>query len=187
MSDYNTEIFKANLSDRNEIPQRMWTYDPHSCLRPNTEFDLPIICQVHYPNIGQRFSSQGVEFDTFQKCCPNTNSPHQINQWVQINTCELLVCFTDNETLAKGFDQCIYETAETKKEMINNTTSNTNGSYYGDHSFYSGRCEWIDFDNLKKGIRNVEDLDSSAPAKGLLLRLLLTTTLMAVLLGPAIG
>ncbi|KAI0506838.1 hypothetical protein F5B22DRAFT_432460 [Xylaria bambusicola] len=175
---FNSEIIKANLSDETHVIQRSWATMADGCLRPNTEFTIPIMCQLLHPatHKASPVASGGVEYDTFETCCPNTNYPAQRNHWALVNRCRLQVCFTDNETLAMEFDECVYKTSTAKLNVTKLADS------------YRGRCEWIDFDSLKKGVRDVEEIDNSAPAPPRLLSwVLLIVALTSFVLGPSIS
>lgn len=53
--------------------------------------------------------------------------------------------------MARGFDQCVKDTTVTAIEK-----AKTAGTLNGNDtvaSMYYGRCEWIDYDRLKKGIQ----------------------------------
>ncbi|KAJ3567874.1 hypothetical protein NPX13_g6620 [Xylaria arbuscula] len=178
LTSFNDEIFTPDLSDKQDQPQHDWVWDRNSCFRPNTESGLTVICQVERPSDPYRLASQSVEYDTFEKCCPDTHGfADYENQWIRINTCEMQVCFTNNETLAQVFDQCIYETSAAKL----NTTKLDKA--------YRGRCEWVDYDSLKRGIRSVYDAytpDNPAPKQRVISWVVLSTTLAAAILGSVI-
>ena len=57
--------------------------------------------------------------------------------------CMTPVCYTNDEALARGFDTCVRDIAKEKKKE----------SEVG-RAPYSGRCEWIDYDELQKPLRS---------------------------------
>ncbi|KAI1121555.1 hypothetical protein F5Y10DRAFT_256134 [Nemania abortiva] len=174
MVDFNTQIVTVNLTDQLEL-QRNWAWNPEGCVRPNTEFDIPILCQVQRHYNGTTLPSLGVEYDTFENCCPVDPTSGQKNQWITIIPCNQQFCFTTDEQLATGFDKCIYNAASDKLSS-SNATNATNHAY-------RGRCEWINYDSLKKGIREPEDITNAAPTQRLLSWVLIATTLAAAVLG----
>ncbi|KAI0814492.1 hypothetical protein GGR55DRAFT_434637 [Xylaria sp. FL0064] len=167
MVNFNTAIVTVNLSEPLEL-QRNWAWNADSCVRPNTEFDIPILCQVHRAENGTSLPSLGVEYDAFEKCCPVLADYTHKNQWISIIPCRQQFCFTNNEQLAMGFDECIYNAALDKLKDLNVTNATTTNAY-------RGRCEWINYDSLKKGIREPEDIDNAAPAQRLSSWILLAT------------
>ncbi|RYC62920.1 hypothetical protein CHU98_g3288 [Xylaria longipes] len=169
-TEFNTEIFKANLSNPLDI-QYDWATSPAACLRPTADFGIPIVCKVTKYTATSYLLSLGTEYDAFAKCCNRTLENANATQWILIDPCLTEYCFTDDQALATNFDQCIVNTAtdELKKQGINATRDS-----------YRGRCEWIDYDSIKKGVRSLDELSSAA---GLVLPwLALGTALAAALL-----
>ncbi|KAI0491012.1 hypothetical protein F4859DRAFT_508802 [Xylaria cf. heliscus] len=146
MVNFNTKIVTVNLTNQLEL-QRNWAWDPEGCVRPNTEFEIPILCQVQRHDNGTALSSLGVEYDTFKQ-------------------------------LAMNFDECIYNAASDKLKSYNASDTTNNP--------YRGRCEWINYDSLKKGIREPEDITNAAPTQRLLSWVLVATMLTATVIGPLV-
>ncbi|KAI0190113.1 hypothetical protein F4808DRAFT_444936 [Astrocystis sublimbata] len=158
--------------------QYSWAWDRDACQRPNTEFDIPIVCQTRRPENGTQLPSLGVEYDSFHKCCPIPSSSDERTQWITMVPCNQQFCFTTNETLAGEFDECIYNAASAILRSINKTQITDDA--------YRGQCEYIDLDSLKKGVREPEDIAKGGATRRFVSWGLITTTLVAAMLGPVI-
>ncbi|KAI8634304.1 hypothetical protein F5Y19DRAFT_412927 [Xylariaceae sp. FL1651] len=155
MVDFNTQIAQPNFSDPSSL-QYMWAVHNESCLRPTADYQIPIVCQVLKAYGSPTNSSNslqwgvlpsfGLEFDTFQGCCL-TGGNFDGTQWALANPCETEYCFVTNETIAKGFDECIVNAAAAEIKKLN-LQNNVSGSLP-----YRGACEYIDYDSIKKGVR----------------------------------
>ena len=88
MADFNTEIFTANLTNDFDVSyeslwmftyfsdytipmyetqlQNNWAINQNCCLRPNTEFDLPILCQIEQSYGTTNLTTPGKEYDAFK-------------------------------------------------------------------------------------------------------------------------
>ncbi|KAI1365904.1 hypothetical protein F5Y08DRAFT_352489 [Xylaria arbuscula] len=153
MVNFNTEIVTVNLTNEFEL-QYNWAWNQDSCVRPNTEFDLPVLCQ---------------------ECCTNLKDAGlRQNQWISINVCATQFCFTMDNSTAKHFDECIYNAGNKLSDdlKLNDTERNT----------YRGRCEYINYESLKKGVRYPVTNAASVPR--LLSFVLLATTLSGAFLAP---
>ena len=61
------------------------------------------------------------------------------------------VCYTANESLALGFDECVRNIANLEFERLKDVgVLRPNASKYAEPG---GRCEWIDYDGIRKGTR----------------------------------
>ncbi|KAJ3573918.1 hypothetical protein NPX13_g4534 [Xylaria arbuscula] len=177
MVNFNTEIVTVNLTNDLEL-QYNWAWNQDSCVRPNTEFDLPVLCQVN-PDYGtnKNLTTRGKEYDAFKECCPNLKDAGlRQNQWISINVCATQFCFTMDNSTAKHFDECIYNAGNKLGDdlKLNDTERNT----------YRGRCEYINYDSLKKGVRY--PVTNAAPVPRLLSFVLLATTLSGAFLAPSL-
>ncbi|KAI0521674.1 hypothetical protein F5B22DRAFT_595843 [Xylaria bambusicola] len=180
MIDFNTEIVTVDLTNSFEL-QHQWRTNPDTCVRPNLEFDLPVLCQVNKAyGEPSDITSLGKEYDAFAECCPSFNqlNIHQ-NHWLASNVCHTQFCFTENNTTAMGFDECVYNAGDKLNSdlKLNSTESST----------YRGRCEWINYDSLKKGVvDDPADITNAASTPRLLSLALLATTLTGAFLVPSL-
>ncbi|KAI0971737.1 hypothetical protein F4678DRAFT_461104 [Xylaria arbuscula] len=148
------DIFQPNVSDPLSI-QYDWAVNDVACLRPTTEYDVPIVCKVIKSYEPTPFlPTLGTEYDAFAKCCNRTASNRNETQWILINPCDTEYCFTNDQAMAENFDLCIVDTAKAEyKELgINGTAAQ-----------YRGRCEYIDYDSIKKGVRLLNSAAGLAP------------------------
>ncbi|KAI0190114.1 hypothetical protein F4808DRAFT_444938 [Astrocystis sublimbata] len=177
VAQFNTEIAKADVNNASSI-QFFWARHQNACAKPNTEFDIPIVCQTARIGEGYTLPALGEEFDAFKKCCPPPTSGtfHDDTQWVTGTSCFGQVCFTKDEDLAMNFDECIYNAGvdAIKKSMPSHAANATKNAY-------RGSCEYIDFDSLNKGVQK-----SDGGAQRVVSWVLVAATLTTALLGPAI-
>ncbi|KAI0804096.1 hypothetical protein GGR55DRAFT_659774 [Xylaria sp. FL0064] len=166
---FGTEIYKANVSNEFSI-QYDWAVNHAACLRPTTEYDITIVCEV-YKLDAPRLPSLGIEYDAFAKCCNRTDQNRNATQWIVIDPCETEYCFTNDQALAANFDQCISNTATEEAKKLKSNVTGIN---------YRGRCEWIDYDEIKKGVR--EDPADLSSAAGFVLPWVALMTALAVAL-----
>jgi hypothetical protein len=62
-----------------------------------------------------------------------------------------MYCYTNDAGLAEAWPKCIQDAAGAKIEKLRKTNpSNVTGLT---KDMYTGRCEWIDYEALKKGLR----------------------------------
>lgn len=105
---------------------------------------------ISYPD-GESF---GAFTDGITHCCPYNQQPSynksNIPMWQ--GQCNEVVCFTSNETLARKWGACVEEYNERAGERMKGegeiprtVTVQSEGG---------GRCEYIDYEMLRKEVRN---------------------------------
>ncbi|KAH7381792.1 hypothetical protein BKA64DRAFT_647329 [Cadophora sp. MPI-SDFR-AT-0126] len=89
---------------------------------------------------------QDRDFMAFERCCPYNDTGGSL--YTTQTRCAAIYCFTWNEIAARGFDACVTETAV--EHVANATKAGVLNSNVTTKS--EGRCEYIDYKALKKGI-----------------------------------
>ncbi|KAI0143182.1 hypothetical protein GGR57DRAFT_484450 [Xylariaceae sp. FL1272] len=165
MVTYNTQITQPLFNDSFSL-QFEWATFAEACLRPSADFNVDIVCEVQKENIDTfvGLPSLTVEHTTFRNCClASPPSRGGYEYWTMAegsDVCERQLCFTTNDTTAEGFDECVVKaaTAEFDKLGVHNIST--------EYPPYRGHCEYIDYDSIKKGIRDRDDVEKSAAMTG---------------------
>ena len=91
---------------------------------------------------------------SFDACCPRDKDK---NLWILQRDCMQDYCYTSNLTIAGNFSKCINETAKIAVEAAHKAGKLDDTSRPGQ---LWGRCEYIDYERLKKGLR--DDISGSS-------------------------
>jgi hypothetical protein len=94
------------------------------------------------------------QYRTYSPCCPanDNRKSNATNIYTLEQQCAYIACFTDNEGIAKSFEGCVQNQTDValvrmrKDGTVPLNATTANGGY--------GRCEYIDFKELKKGVLN---------------------------------
>ena len=139
------------ISDDKQI-QRLWQVDATSCGRPPADYNISIFCRTFNTPINDDWQpfivEAGTDFMSFDACCPRDNGK---NLWTLQRDCMQDYCYTSNLTIAGNFSKCINETAKVAVETAHKAGT-LNDTSRPDQ--FWGRCEYIDYESLKKGIRD---------------------------------
>lgn len=139
--------------------QRDWQYSANSCYRPAADLGYPIACIAYAGTEFQsgNFSSADakytetnfVEYQTFSSCCPTVvNKTRQI--YVSEKSCPSAACFTTDELVARNFDACVKRESAAMVEKLKGEGAVTVNATRRTEP--RGRCEYVDYEMLKKGI-----------------------------------
>lgn len=85
----------------------------------------------------------------FRQCCPNSNSSTQGRSSIYFTEydCIAKYCATNNVTTAENWGECVEAAAKRKIDDMNKNGTKVNSTTIN----LPNRCEWIDYDLVKKG------------------------------------
>jgi hypothetical protein len=135
--------------DQFQVQSENWMYDYDACGRPHPESQQSIICAACFNTADIYLTgTAGGDFDLFSDCCPVINAaiPTSSNRTVYYSSSRCLeYCLTNNETIADGWDQCIKNAVSSSNLTLANATVD---------EAYCGRCEYLDKNFLKNGLKS---------------------------------
>jgi hypothetical protein len=130
-----------------------WTLDAEACGRPSVEAQEEIICGTCFDYSGPYSNltgSEGGDWDLFRPCCTTDSVRVVPDSDIKNRTVYFTEdsCFqyrlTSNTTIANGWDQCVTDRLQEYRSPTNQTLNAT----------YCGRCEYLNKDFLKNGLKS---------------------------------
>lgn len=123
-------------------------YQADACGRPPVEVAQTIICASCFITEKPHLTgSAGGDWDLFSSCCPfvgNQVPAIERQTYYSARNCTNSYCTTSNETIANNWDTCVKNAARTKPEAFANKSVD---------EAYCGRCEYINKDYLRNGLK----------------------------------
>jgi hypothetical protein len=131
--------------------QAGWWGNGQGCYRPPVELAIPIVCIVSTRGEDKlRIVSDGEDLDLFQTCCPHNGDPKQPNTYQIRQNCPGPVCFTHDVALARDWVNCVKRKAERKVKELKDA-GNITWDFTDDTML--AQCEYVNYEQLKEGIR----------------------------------
>ena len=88
---------------------------------------------------------EGVDYNYFSTCCPRDSGDTQYSGQRDCSP----QCYTSNITVAESFSTCVNETAKVAMDDAHKAGKLNDTARAGE---YWGRCEYIDYEKLQKGV-----------------------------------
>jgi hypothetical protein len=113
-------------------------------------------------------------YEMYTSCCPQSGN-NRTQLYLAWRDCPAAMCFTTAESVGKGFDECVRKRAEEELAKLKKNGTVPNDTAFAREAY--GRCEYVDYEMLKKGI-----IKSDASSLLLVSKLISITAVVATIL-----